>query len=178
MGRPVLQALWRRFRTGGSRLWGGRMNLTQTADQITGSAVQMSIEGASKRFGGVVAVDGVSIGIPRGRILSIIGPNGAGKTSLLNMISGFYRPDAGRIVLDGRDITGLRPSAIATSLWMWPRPETSACFQTAERHGSHSQFPPMPTQTRPLCRAVFLPNHTPSGPMNCTSGSSTSCPGY
>ena len=76
------------------------MNLTQTADQITGSAVQMSIEGASKRFGGVVAVDGVSIDIPMGRILSVIGPNGAGKTSLLNMISGFYRPDAGRIVLD------------------------------------------------------------------------------
>jgi branched-chain amino acid transport system ATP-binding protein len=89
------------------------MNLTQTAGQITGSAVQMSIEGASKRFGGVVAVDGVTIDIPRGRILSVIGPNGAGKTSLLNMISGFYRPDRGRITLDGRNITGLRPSAIA-----------------------------------------------------------------
>jgi branched-chain amino acid transport system ATP-binding protein len=73
----------------------------------------LSIEGASKRFGGVVAVDGVSIDIPMGRIVSVIGPNGAGKTSLLNMISGFYRPDAGRIVLDGRNITGLRPSAIA-----------------------------------------------------------------
>ncbi len=89
------------------------MNLTQTADQIAGSAVQMSVEGAGKRFGGVVAVDGVSIDIPRGRILSVIGPNGAGKTSLLNIISGFYRPDAGRITLDGRNITGMRPSAIA-----------------------------------------------------------------
>ena len=76
-------------------------------------AVQMSVEGASKRFGGVVAVDGVSVDIPKGRILSIIGPNGAGKTSLLNMISGFYRPDSGRITLDGRDITGKRPSAVA-----------------------------------------------------------------
>jgi branched-chain amino acid transport system ATP-binding protein len=92
---------------------GDRMNLTQTADQITGAAVQMSVEAASKRFGGVVAVDGVSVDIPRGRILSIIGPNGAGKTSLLNMISGFYRPDSGRITLEGRNITGLRPSAIA-----------------------------------------------------------------
>jgi branched-chain amino acid transport system ATP-binding protein len=89
------------------------MNLTQTADQIAGSALQMSVEGACKRFGGVVAVDGVTIDIPRGRILSVIGPNGAGKTSLLNIISGFYRPDAGRITLDGRDITGMRPSAIA-----------------------------------------------------------------
>jgi branched-chain amino acid transport system ATP-binding protein len=89
------------------------MNLTQTAGQITGSAVQMSIEGASKRFGGVVAVDDVTIDIPRSRILSVIGPNGAGKTSLLNMISGFYRPDSGCITLDGRNITGMRPSAIA-----------------------------------------------------------------
>jgi branched-chain amino acid transport system ATP-binding protein len=89
------------------------MNIAETAQQITGAAVQMSIDGACKRFGGVIAVDGVSVDIPRGRILSIIGPNGAGKTSLLNMISGFYRPDSGRIVLDGRNITGLRPSTVA-----------------------------------------------------------------
>ncbi|MBO0764172.1 MAG: ABC transporter ATP-binding protein [Hyphomicrobiaceae bacterium] len=73
----------------------------------------MSVEGASKRFGGVVAVDDITIHIPRGRILSVIGPNGAGKTSLLNMISGFYRPDSGHVTLDGRNITGMRPSAIA-----------------------------------------------------------------
>jgi branched-chain amino acid transport system ATP-binding protein len=89
------------------------MNLTQPADQITAATVQMSVAGASKRFGGVVAVENVSLDIPKGRILSIIGPNGAGKTSLLNMISGFYRPDAGRITLEGRNITGLRPSAVA-----------------------------------------------------------------
>ena len=47
------------------------------------------------------------------KILSIIGPNGAGKTSLLNMISGFYRPTSGTISLDGRDITRLRPSHVA-----------------------------------------------------------------
>jgi branched-chain amino acid transport system ATP-binding protein len=89
------------------------MNVAESADRIAAAAVQMSVEGASKRFGGVVAVDNVSLDIPQGRILSIIGPNGAGKTSLLNMISGFYRPDSGRIVLEGRDITGSRPSAIA-----------------------------------------------------------------
>jgi branched-chain amino acid transport system ATP-binding protein len=89
------------------------MNLVETAGQITGAAVEMSVEGVSKRFGGVTAVDDVSLEIPRGAILSVIGPNGAGKTSLLNMISGFYRPDSGRITLDGRNITELRPSTIA-----------------------------------------------------------------
>jgi branched-chain amino acid transport system ATP-binding protein len=76
--------------------------------------VELAIEGVSKRFGGVTAVDGVSLEVPKGAIVSIIGPNGAGKTSLLNMISGFYKPDTGRIVLEGRDITRLRPSEIAS----------------------------------------------------------------
>lgn len=53
---------------------------------------QLVVEGVSKRFGGVTAVQDVSLEVPRGGILSIIGPNGAGKTSLLNMISGFYKP--------------------------------------------------------------------------------------
>jgi branched-chain amino acid transport system ATP-binding protein len=80
---------------------------------VTAAAVQLSIEGVSKRFGGVAAVDGVSIDVPKGRILSIIGPNGAGKTSLLNLVSGFYKPDRGRILLEGRDITPYRPSDVA-----------------------------------------------------------------
>lgn len=67
----------------------------------------------SKHFGGVRAVEDVSIAIHRGEIASVIGPNGAGKTSLLNMISGFYRPSSGTIMLDGRDITRCRPSEIA-----------------------------------------------------------------
>ncbi|MFM9850940.1 MAG: ABC transporter ATP-binding protein [Hyphomicrobiaceae bacterium] len=75
--------------------------------------VQLSIDRVSKRFGGVTAVDDVSIDVPNGGILSIIGPNGAGKTSLLNMVSGFYKPDTGRIMLEDRDITRLRPHQIA-----------------------------------------------------------------
>jgi branched-chain amino acid transport system ATP-binding protein len=74
---------------------------------------QLVVTGVSKKFGGVTAVEDVSLDVPRGSIVSIIGPNGAGKTSLLNMISGFYRPDAGRVVLDGRDITHKKPSDIA-----------------------------------------------------------------
>jgi branched-chain amino acid transport system ATP-binding protein len=75
--------------------------------------VQLSIDRVSKRFGGVTAVEDVSIDVPQGGILSIIGPNGAGKTSLLNMVSGFYTPDNGRITLEGRDITRLRPHQVA-----------------------------------------------------------------
>ena len=75
--------------------------------------VQLRIDGVAKQFGGVTAVDDVSIEVRRGEILSIIGPNGAGKTSLLNMVSGFYRPDRGRIVFEGEDITELPPSRVA-----------------------------------------------------------------
>src|SRR4029450_8592583 len=75
---------------------------------------QLVVEGVSKKFGGVTAVQDVTLEVPRGGILSIIGPNGAGKTSLLNMISGFYKPDSGRVMLEGRDITQKKPSEIAS----------------------------------------------------------------
>ena len=89
------------------------MNIAESARDIAAASVHMSIAGVSKHFGGVTAVDGISLDIPKGAIVSIIGPNGAGKTSLLNMISGFYKPDSGSIRLAGRDITQMRPSAIA-----------------------------------------------------------------
>ena len=55
----------------------------------------------------------VSLEVPQGELLSVIGPNGAGKTTLLNMISGFYHPDRGRILLEGTDVTDLAPSRVA-----------------------------------------------------------------
>jgi branched-chain amino acid transport system ATP-binding protein len=64
-------------------------------------------------FGGVRAVDGLTFSVGEGEIVSIIGPNGAGKTSAFNCVTGFYKPTGGRIALDGVDITGRRPSAIA-----------------------------------------------------------------
>jgi len=79
----------------------------------TPGEVQLAVTGVSKRFGGVRAVEHVTLSVRRGELMSIIGPNGAGKTSLLNMISGFYRPDTGAIVFEGRDISGTRPSHIA-----------------------------------------------------------------
>ena len=74
---------------------------------------QLAVTAVSKHFGGVRAVEDVSISVRDGEIVSVIGPNGAGKTSLLNMISGFYRPDSGSIVLGERNITRSRPSEIA-----------------------------------------------------------------
>jgi branched-chain amino acid transport system ATP-binding protein len=66
----------------------------------------------AKVFGGLVAVEGVSFAIPRRSIVSIIGPNGAGKTTFFNMLTGLYKPSAGNVWFDGRDITGMRPDRI------------------------------------------------------------------
>jgi branched-chain amino acid transport system ATP-binding protein len=74
---------------------------------------ELSIRGVSKHFGGVQAINRVSLEVRRGEIVSVIGPNGAGKTTLLNMISGFYHPDGGAIFLGQRQITQLAPSRIA-----------------------------------------------------------------
>jgi branched-chain amino acid transport system ATP-binding protein len=81
--------------------------------QIALAAPQLSAEAISKYFGGVCAVEDVTFAVQPGEIVSIIGPNGAGKTSLLNLISGFFRPDRGRIWLGDVDITQRRPSEIA-----------------------------------------------------------------
>ena len=67
------------------------------------------VENLHKRFGGVHAVNGASLNIRPGSITGLIGPNGAGKTTLFNVIAGLYQPTAGRVVLDGEDITGLKP---------------------------------------------------------------------
>jgi len=70
------------------------------------------VDNVHKYFGGIRAVDGVSLKVPRGSIIGLIGPNGSGKTTLFNTISGFYKPDKGRIIFDRRDITGLPPHKI------------------------------------------------------------------
>jgi len=89
------------------------MSLAATSAETAAEGPQLVVAGASKRFGGVRAVEDVSISVNTGEIASIIGPNGAGKTSLLNMISGFYKPDTGSITFEGRDITRARPAEIA-----------------------------------------------------------------
>jgi branched-chain amino acid transport system ATP-binding protein len=69
----------------------------------------LEVRELSKSFGGFQAVGGVSFGVRRGGISAIIGPNGAGKTTLFNLITGHVAPDRGRVVLNGRDITGIAP---------------------------------------------------------------------
>jgi len=67
----------------------------------------------TKRFGGLVAVNDVDFTVNAGEIAAIIGPNGAGKTTFFNMVSGVYVPDGGKMLFDGRDITGMGPEQIA-----------------------------------------------------------------
>jgi len=72
----------------------------------------LTAEGVRKEFGGLVAVNDVDFEVPERAIVSLIGPNGAGKTTFFNMLTGVYKPTAGRIVLSGEDVTGKPPHAI------------------------------------------------------------------
>jgi branched-chain amino acid transport system ATP-binding protein len=72
----------------------------------------LSVSDLTRRFGGIVAVDGVSFDVRPGEILGIIGPNGSGKSTLFNCILGQIRPTAGTVRLDGEDVTGFKPSAL------------------------------------------------------------------
>ena len=69
-------------------------------------------KGLVKSFGGLTATDHLNIHIDEGEIVSVIGPNGAGKTTFFNLISGFYKPDGGQILFNGRDITGFNSNEI------------------------------------------------------------------
>jgi branched-chain amino acid transport system ATP-binding protein len=72
----------------------------------------LTVESVRKEFGGLIAVSELDFTIPVGSIVSLIGPNGAGKTTFFNMLTGVYKPTAGRIVFDGTDVTGKPPHAI------------------------------------------------------------------
>ena len=72
----------------------------------------MAIEGVTMRFGGVTAIDDVTIAIEPHKIVGLIGPNGAGKTTVFNVITGFYQPQAGEVRLNGERLDGLPPQVI------------------------------------------------------------------
>src|SRR6266700_2657699 len=76
-------------------------------------AAGLEVSGVTVRFGGLTALDGVSLTAPPRKITGIIGPNGAGKTTLLNVLCGFVRPDAGQIRFGGAELTRLRPHRLA-----------------------------------------------------------------
>ena len=85
----------------------------------------MTITGLRKSFGGIAAVQGVDITVPKGRIVAIIGPNGSGKTTLFNLITGMIPADEGSVVVDGRELVGLRPDQVYAA-------GLSRTFQTLE----------------------------------------------
>lgn len=72
----------------------------------------LTVKGLTKSFGGLVAVKNVSFSVGKGEILGLIGPNGAGKTTVLNLITGFLKPDAGSIIFKGEDVTGSPPHVL------------------------------------------------------------------
>jgi branched-chain amino acid transport system ATP-binding protein len=85
---------------------------TAPADSAAATTAVLRADQVTKEFGGLVAVNDVSLHVPEHAIVSLIGPNGAGKTTLFNMLTGLYRPTQGRILLRDRDITRARPDVI------------------------------------------------------------------
>ncbi|MFN0262301.1 ABC transporter ATP-binding protein [Tepidamorphus sp. 3E244] len=73
----------------------------------------LDVQGLTRTFGGVKAAQGVSFTVDAGQLVALIGPNGAGKTTTFNMVGGQLAPDAGRVMLDGRDVTGFNPRRIS-----------------------------------------------------------------
>ncbi len=77
------------------------------------SQILLNVEGLTKKFGGLVAVNNVTFQVGKGEILGLIGPNGAGKSTLINLITNYYRADSGRVMLDGTNLVGLKPNQVA-----------------------------------------------------------------
>jgi branched-chain amino acid transport system ATP-binding protein len=73
----------------------------------------LEVEGLTRRFGGLVAVDGLDMHVESGEVVGLIGPNGAGKTTAFNLLTGFIKPTGGRVLFAGEDITGKRPYRVA-----------------------------------------------------------------
>ena len=90
------------------------MSAMSTTAEAPAVDAAMMAEHITKEFGGLVAVDDVTLDVPRHSIVSLIGPNGAGKTTLFNMLTGLYKPTSGRIVLGDREITRARPDKITS----------------------------------------------------------------
>jgi branched-chain amino acid transport system ATP-binding protein len=88
--------------------WNDKLAVGETTDPV------LECRSVERRFGGIVALNGIDMRIERGEIFGLVGPNGCGKTTLTNAITGFYPPQRGSITLNGRDITGMAPHKVAT----------------------------------------------------------------
>ncbi|HWN54391.1 MAG TPA: ATP-binding cassette domain-containing protein, partial [Methylomirabilota bacterium] len=92
---------------------GSQTTAARANGRAAASGSILRTEGLTMRFGGLTAVNNVSIAIERGEIRAIIGPNGAGKSTFFNCLTGVLRPTAGRIILNGEDIAGLPPNRVS-----------------------------------------------------------------
>jgi branched-chain amino acid transport system ATP-binding protein len=129
----------------------GRPSIFQE-DCIAERRAELDIQGVSLQFGGVQALSDIHLSVHTGELFAVIGPNGAGKTSLLNCITGFYRPQAGKIFFNGTDITTLPPHELV-------RVGIGRTFQNIEL------FPGMTVISN-----LFLARHT-----HCTYGLGPAC---
>ena len=94
----------------------------------------LSISGITKHFGGLTVLDGIDMNIEQGKLYQLIGPNGSGKTTLINVISGLLKPDNGKIVFDGTDITqkGLFDTYKTGLVRTWQIPQPFGTLTTME----------------------------------------------
>ena len=102
----------------------------------------LDIEQASKKFGGLLAVDDLTMGIEQGEIVGLIGPNGAGKTTVFEMVSGFLRLTSGRIFFESNRIDGLQPHEISNK-------DIARSFQSPQVSGT-----PVPSCLRTSSRKI------------------------
>jgi branched-chain amino acid transport system ATP-binding protein len=86
---------------------------TVRSGQEGGRDLVLEVDGLRKSFGALTATDDASFSVERGTITGLIGPNGAGKSTLFNLVSGFYKPDAGSVTVNGVDVTGIEPYEVA-----------------------------------------------------------------
>src|SRR5262249_18386845 len=150
VGADLLAAVPRRHRDRGGRGAPARVRRTPREARMATATVDRQVvletQGLMKRFGGLGAVNGVDLVIPRGDLRAIIGPNGAGKTTLFNLITGDIRHDTGHIYFAGEEVSGLPPQRLC-------RRGMGRTFQTT------SIFPPPPALHNPP--TPFLPSHHP-----------------
>ena len=92
-----------------------RAPLPSAERQSAGSTAPLEVDGVTMRFGGLVALDNISFSVPPRQVTGLIGPNGAGKTTLINVICGQAKPTSGRVVINGKDMTGEPPHAVAVA---------------------------------------------------------------
>ena len=93
-----------------TRTAGSPGNGSVNVDAGAGTVPAVALESVVVRFGGITALDGIDLTVARGELCGLIGPNGAGKTTLFDVVSGIRRPDSGRVILGGRDVTAWSPT--------------------------------------------------------------------